>query len=56
MARLIGNCCKFLGELKIGKLGQAFILEPSDLLVASSTVEKPYEVDSDRKKNTEIAS
>ncbi len=46
----LGNINKFLGELKIGKSGQAFILEPSGLLVASSTVEKPYEVDSDRKK------
>ena len=44
------NINKFLGELEIGKSGQAFILEPSGLLVASSTVEKPYEVDSDRKK------
>nr|WP_242018435.1 cache domain-containing protein [Pseudanabaena sp. FACHB-1998] len=30
------NICQFLQELQIGKSGQAFILEPSGLLVASS--------------------
>ena len=46
----LGNINSFLGELQIGKSGEAFIFEPSGLLVASSTTEKPYEVDSDRKK------
>ena len=32
----------FLGKLKIGKTGQAFILEPSGLLIASSTGEDPF--------------
>ncbi len=50
----LGNINEFLSELKIGKSGQAFILEPSGLLVASSTVEKPYEVDSDRQKTQRL--
>ena len=46
----LANISRFLGELQIGKSGEAFIFEPSGLLVASSTTEKPYEVDSDRQK------
>jgi PAS domain S-box-containing protein len=33
---------RFLANLEIGKSGQAFIIEDSGLLVASSTAEKPY--------------
>jgi len=33
---------RFLSQLKIGKLGQTFILERSGLLVASSTKEHPF--------------
>jgi PAS domain S-box-containing protein len=46
----LGNISQFLSELKIGKSGQAFILERSGLLVASSTTEKPYETSGDRQK------
>ncbi|MDB9517817.1 ATP-binding protein [Roseofilum reptotaenium CS-1145] len=35
---------QFLSELKIGKTGQAFILERSGLLVANSTGENPFSV------------
>jgi PAS domain S-box-containing protein len=35
----IGN---FLQSLKIGKTGQSFIIEPSGMLVATSTKEKPF--------------
>jgi len=38
------NISQFLRELRIGKSGQAFIIEPSGLLVASSTVENPYAI------------
>jgi PAS domain S-box-containing protein len=38
------NLCQFLRELRIGKSGQAFIIESSGLLVASSTMENPYEI------------
>ncbi|GEM_PF-2320937 len=37
--RKVGN---FLNSLQIGRTGQAFILERSGLLVATSTAEKPY--------------
>ncbi|MEE3718198.1 cache domain-containing protein, partial [Tumidithrix elongata RA019] len=40
---------KFLSGLKIGKSGQAFIIEPSGLLVASSEAETPYAIASDSK-------
>ncbi|MEG4231903.1 PAS domain-containing protein [Microcoleus sp. Pol11C3] len=36
---LIGN---FLQTLKVGKTGQTFIIEPTGMLVATSTSEKPY--------------
>ena len=39
----LGNINQFLQELKIGKSGEAFIIEKSGLLVASSTEEKPYD-------------
>lgn len=48
------NISQFLGGLQIGKSGGAFIFEPSGLLVASSTTEKPYEVDSDRQKTQRL--
>jgi len=32
---------KFLSELRVGKSGQVFLMEPSGLLVASSATEKP---------------
>ncbi|HEY9735021.1 MAG TPA: ATP-binding protein [Trichocoleus sp.] len=35
---------QFLESIKIGKTGQAFIMESSGLLVATSTGEKPYRV------------
>lgn len=38
------NISQFLRELRIGKSGQAFIIEPSGLLVASSTAENPYAI------------
>ncbi len=38
------NLCQFLRELRIGKSGQAFIVESSGLLVASSTMQNPYEL------------
>jgi len=46
----LGNISQFLGGLQIGKSGEAFILEPSGLLVASSTEKKPYEASSDQQK------
>ncbi len=39
----LGDINRFLSSLKIGKSGQAFIVEPSGLMVASSTPENPYE-------------
>jgi PAS domain S-box-containing protein len=50
----LGNISRFLDELQIGKSGGAFIFEPSGLFVASSTAEKPYEVDSDRQKTQRL--
>lgn len=38
----LGNINRFLNQLKIGKSGQAFIVEPSGLLVGSSTFEKKH--------------
>jgi PAS domain S-box-containing protein len=46
----LGNISQFLDGLKIGKSGEAFILEPSGLLVASSTGEKPYETSNNQQK------
>ncbi|WP_434688302.1 cache domain-containing protein [Pseudanabaena minima] len=46
----LGNISQFLSGLQIGKSGEAFILEPSGLLVASSTEKKPYEISSDQQK------
>jgi len=37
----------FLQSIQIGKSGQAFIMENSGLLVASSTGEKPYQISGD---------
>ncbi|OYQ64647.1 hypothetical protein B9G53_10765 [Pseudanabaena sp. SR411] len=46
----LGNISQFLDGLQIGKTGEAFIFEPSGLLVASSTEEKPYETSGDQQK------
>ncbi|MEA5477391.1 cache domain-containing protein [Pseudanabaena galeata UHCC 0370] len=46
----LGDISQFLDGLQIGKSGEAFILEPSGLLVASSNGEKPYEPSSDPQK------
>ncbi|GAB4372258.1 MAG: hypothetical protein Kow00121_14450 [Elainellaceae cyanobacterium] len=40
---------QFLQSIEIGKSGQAFVMESSGLLVASSTGEKPYQVGHDQK-------
>lgn len=44
------NISQFLRGLRIGKSGQAFIIEPSGLLVASSTAENPYAIASNPTK------
>ncbi len=43
----LGNINQFLQGLKVGKSGQAFIIEKSGLLVASSTDERPYDSTTD---------
>lgn len=42
----LSDISRVLGQLDIGKQGQAFIMESSGLLVASSTGERPYYRDS----------
>jgi PAS domain S-box-containing protein len=37
---------EFLRSLKIGQTGQSFIIEPSGFMVATSTEEKPFKMDS----------
>lgn len=46
----LGNISSFLRGLKIGKSGQAFIVEPSGLIVASSTLEQPYAISANPQK------
>jgi PAS domain S-box-containing protein len=41
---------QFLNSLKIGKSGQALIVQPSGLMVASSTSEPPYAISSNPQK------
>ncbi|MDJ0706486.1 MAG: ATP-binding protein [Leptolyngbyaceae cyanobacterium MO_188.B28] len=43
----LDDISQFLQNLEIGKSGQAFIMENSGLLVASSTGEKPYQIYND---------
>ena len=43
----LDDISQFLQSIKIGKSGQAFIMENSGLLVASSTGEKPYRISGD---------
>ena len=42
----LSDISRVLSKIEIGQQGQAFILESSGLLVASSTSEKPYDRDS----------
>ncbi|WP_055074508.1 cache domain-containing protein [Pseudanabaena sp. 'Roaring Creek'] len=44
----LGSISQFLNGLQIGKTGQAFIIEPSGLLVASSVRENLYDLTSQR--------
>ncbi|MDY6806375.1 MAG: SpoIIE family protein phosphatase [Cyanobacteriota bacterium] len=44
----------FLQSLKIGKSGKIFIIEPSGLLVATSSEQLPYDENNDRIKASEI--
>lgn len=45
----LDDISRFLQSIEIGKSGQAFIMENSGLLVASSTGEKPYRISGDGK-------
>lgn len=45
----LDDISQFLQTIRIGKTGQAFIMETSGLLVASSTGEKPYRTAADGK-------
>ncbi|MCT7949882.1 ATP-binding protein [Ancylothrix sp. C2] len=47
----IGN---FLNTLKIGKIGQAFIMERSGLMVATSTSEKPFRFINNERKLIQV--
>lgn len=40
----LAGISEFLSSLRIGKTGQTFIMEPNGLLVATSTQQKPFEV------------
>ena len=41
---------KFLNSLKIGKTGQAFIIEKNGTLLATSTTEKPFRIQPDKSR------
>jgi signal transduction histidine kinase/ActR/RegA family two-component response regulator len=41
---------RFLNSLKIGKSGQTFIIERNGTLLATSTLEKPFRIQKDRKE------
>ncbi len=51
----LGNISKFLQGLRIGKTGQAFIIEPSGLLVASSTDENNYVLSNHPKQSQRLS-
>ena len=45
---------KFLQELKVGQHGQTFIIERSGLLVATSSVEKPFRFNPNKQKTEQL--
>lgn len=47
----LGDITTFLKQLQVGQTGQTFVMERSGVLVASSTAEQPYTVDSEKKTN-----
>lgn len=45
----IGKIYTFLNQLKVGQTGQTFIIDRSGNLIVSSTIEKPYIIDANKK-------
>ncbi|NJO70906.1 MAG: hypothetical protein HC825_02775 [Oscillatoriales cyanobacterium RM1_1_9] len=50
----LGEISQFLSTLKVGKTGKTFIVEPSGLLVASSTPNPPFDASNERINATEF--
>ncbi|MEG3863042.1 ATP-binding protein [Microcoleus sp. herbarium12] len=54
VALVLSDISEFLKEVKVGRLGQTFIIERSGYIVASSTAEKPFIVAADGKSSQRI--